>query len=350
MAIAFSAILGRAGALECLFVCIFGTIGYELNRQLIQERIGADSFETFIIFTYGGFMALALGLFAYLRERREENVMEIRSLRKYTCSSESALNSVLGAIIIFVFLPFLAYEADAYMYQNTFIAYTATATIVLAMGAGVCGSMIFSMVFNGYLVLRDATHGALAGAIATGAASLYIVNPAWAIITGLLAGLLQGFLQCLVEKRSAIDGNIVTTVSWMLFGVNGFFGGLMAAAWKDEANKNHSSRFSSSVLKNFGEQNEVYIMLISAGIGLAFGIIAGLITYCTNPLKRGEYFEDGYYWRMPDGIRTVFPRTIPVPRSQGPVKGKPAVVREEEIELEFEEAQEEEVKNQHAYL
>jgi len=71
MAIAFSAILGRAGQLECLLVCIVGTIGYELNRQLLQERIGSDSFETFIIFTYGGFMALALGLFAYLREQEE---------------------------------------------------------------------------------------------------------------------------------------------------------------------------------------------------------------------------------------------------------------------------------------
>ena len=30
--IAFSAIIGRAGPLEALFVVIFGTIGYELNR------------------------------------------------------------------------------------------------------------------------------------------------------------------------------------------------------------------------------------------------------------------------------------------------------------------------------
>jgi hypothetical protein len=30
--IAFSAIIGRAGPLESLFVVIFGTIGYELNR------------------------------------------------------------------------------------------------------------------------------------------------------------------------------------------------------------------------------------------------------------------------------------------------------------------------------
>ena len=226
------------------------------------------------------------------------------------------------------------------------------------MGAGVCGSLIMSMILNGYLVLRDATHGAIAGAIATGAASLYILNPSWAIITGFIAGSLQGFFQGLVEKRSATSGDIVSTVSWILFGVNGFLGGIFAAAWKDEANRNRSSSFSSFVLQNFGEQNEVYIMLISVGMGLGFGLIAGVLTYCTNPLKRGEYFEDGYYWRMADGIRTVFSQPVTVPRREpsrenvkeyapapvrdepnpDPVRDEPNPVREEEIELEFEEA------------
>lgn len=49
-------------------------------------------------------------------------------------------------------------------------------------------------------------------------------------------------------------------------------------------------------------------MFISVGMGLGFGIIAGLLTFCTNPLLATEYFEDGYYWRMPDGIRTVYSR------------------------------------------
>ena len=70
LSVAFSSVLGRAGQLECLFICIFGVIGFELNRQAIQERIGADSFGTFFIFTFGGFMGLALGLICYLREQR----------------------------------------------------------------------------------------------------------------------------------------------------------------------------------------------------------------------------------------------------------------------------------------
>ena len=70
MVVAFSSILGRAGQLQCLIMCLFGTIGFELNRQLIQENIGADAFGTFYIFTFGGFMGLTMGIISYFRERK----------------------------------------------------------------------------------------------------------------------------------------------------------------------------------------------------------------------------------------------------------------------------------------
>lgn len=63
------------------------------------------------------------------------------------------------------------------------------------MGAGLIGSVIASLFFNGYLIARDATHGIIAGAIAVGSASLYIVVPAYALITGFIAGVLQGIIQ-----------------------------------------------------------------------------------------------------------------------------------------------------------
>jgi hypothetical protein len=72
VAVAFSAILGRAGHLECFFVVIFGTVGFELNRQIIQSHQGQDAFGTYYIFTFGGFMGLVLGLFSWVREKRVE--------------------------------------------------------------------------------------------------------------------------------------------------------------------------------------------------------------------------------------------------------------------------------------
>ena len=37
MIVAFSSIIGRAGALECFIVTLFGSFGYELNRQIISN-------------------------------------------------------------------------------------------------------------------------------------------------------------------------------------------------------------------------------------------------------------------------------------------------------------------------
>lgn len=65
--VAFSSILGRAGSLECLIVSLFGIVGFELNRQVISN-LGTDSFGTFSIFTFGGFMGLALGFILRIRE------------------------------------------------------------------------------------------------------------------------------------------------------------------------------------------------------------------------------------------------------------------------------------------
>jgi hypothetical protein len=60
--IAFSGILGRAGPLQAFFIAAFGTVGYELNRQVVNF-IHWDYGGTYTIFTYGGFMSLIIGLF-----------------------------------------------------------------------------------------------------------------------------------------------------------------------------------------------------------------------------------------------------------------------------------------------
>ena len=72
--VAYSSVVGRTGQLECLIITIFGVIGFELNRQLIQEREGSDSFGTMIIFAFGGFMGLGLGLFSKCSESGERAI------------------------------------------------------------------------------------------------------------------------------------------------------------------------------------------------------------------------------------------------------------------------------------
>lgn len=64
--IAFSSVIGRIGPLECLIMTVVGLFGYELNRS-ININLGQDSFGTFSIFAFGGFLGLTLGLFMALR-------------------------------------------------------------------------------------------------------------------------------------------------------------------------------------------------------------------------------------------------------------------------------------------
>lgn len=92
-------------------------------------------------------------------------------------------------------MPFLAYEIDAYIYFNSWATYTLPTCILLGMGAGVIGGITFSLIYNGELIIRDAIHGVIAGAIVTGASSLYLTNPGYALITGGVGGFTQSIIQ-----------------------------------------------------------------------------------------------------------------------------------------------------------
>lgn len=221
---------------------------------------------------------------------------------------------------------------------------------ILGMGAGVIGGAIASLMFNGYLIARDPIHGLIAGAIVAGTASHYILNPTYALIAGGIGGLLQGFIQNIIERSGINNKNIISTVSWSLFGFQGILGGCFAAAWKQVAFNNWQSTFANGlVLKNFGASYEVYAALLSAGIGMGFGLIAGIIIYLTTFQYSNEFFEDGYYWRSSDCIRTLRPG------ERRPLAPQPPVATEDLAESDkghiyCEEKDEDSVNNRHAYL
>jgi uncharacterized integral membrane protein len=190
---AFSSILGRAGSLECLIVTLFGIVGFELNRQIIAN-LANDSFGTFSIFTFGGFMGLALGFILYLRERREPGTSTEKH-PNYTSNSSTTSVALFGALIIFTFFPFLAVDLDAYHGINQFNLWTGPFYIIIAMGAAVVGSVIVSCLINGHLIIRDLIHSPIAGGIIAGSASFFITSPVYALVVGFMGGATQAFIQ-----------------------------------------------------------------------------------------------------------------------------------------------------------
>ena len=143
-------------------------------------------------------MGLGLGFFSFLRERSEDYIINEKSMKKYEGSEESTVYSVLGALIIVVFIPLMAIDIDSYIFQNKFAPYISPLILILAVAAGITTSTCLSAILNGYLIVRDVTHGAIAGAIVVGAGSLYIWNPSFALLSGIIGGTIQTLIQNLV--------------------------------------------------------------------------------------------------------------------------------------------------------
>ncbi len=99
----------------------------------------------------------------------------------------------------------------------------------------------------------------------------------------------------------------------MLFGVQGLVGAGFAAGWKAITFSYTGSGLtpSNSTLNNFNSQNQFYMGLVSAGMGAAFGLGAGLLILIVNKQENNEYYEDYFYWVKDDQIR--YPSWAPVP-------------------------------------
>lgn len=177
-------------------------------------------------------MGLGMGILSAFRERKTASKLSVNSMRKYIGSEYSTLYSLFGCLIVFALFPLLSYGFDSYTRYNSYSPYINPLCVIAAMGAGAVSSIIVSLLINGSIIVRDATHGPIAGAIAVGASSLYITNPVYAFVAGAVGGLIQALIQNFIEQRAAKSKLIISTVSWSLFGIQGLIGAAFASAWK----------------------------------------------------------------------------------------------------------------------
>lgn len=323
---AFSCIIGRAGSLECLILSLIGMVGFELNRQIIAN-LGTDSFGTFSIFTFGGFMGLAV---AYFLKRREDSTegCSTQNHIKNTASPSTVALSTFGAIIIFLLLPFLTYELDAYHGINPHSIYIGPLELLLAMGAAIIGAIGTSLLINGALVPRDIITAPVAGAIIAGSATFFITQNAYSIVVGFVGGVIQVLIQNYIEKPNARDGSILSTFSWSLFGIQGLLGGIFSTGYRDILNHNTNSTVFSAASLNYNPGFELLIAVISIGMGLGFGAIAGSLIYIVSGQTAEGHFEDGEYWLNSDCISYPREERVEVnlagkgipPNPQGPIE------------------------------
>jgi hypothetical protein len=106
--VAFSGILGRAGPLAAFIIALVGTIGFELNRAIV-DYVYFDYGGTYTIFVYGGFMSLVIGL---LLRVKEKDVSTTEKNLKYSGNLFSGSIAFFGATLLFAVFPILTADPE----------------------------------------------------------------------------------------------------------------------------------------------------------------------------------------------------------------------------------------------
>lgn len=144
--VAFASIIGRVGPLECLFLAVFGTAGYEVNRSLVG-RMAQDLFGSFTIFSFGGFLGIMIGVLLRVGERKR--FISTYKIDRVEGSAQTVTQTLMGAIALFVLFPMLVFEGDQTFQSTAFQKYGAPVAVLLSMGSAVVTSIGLSLLVNG---------------------------------------------------------------------------------------------------------------------------------------------------------------------------------------------------------
>ena len=187
-------------------------------------------------------------------------------------------------------------------FGSTYQIYTVPILIFFGIASSTITSLGISAILNHAIIVRDAVQAPTAGAIAVASAAYFITNPVYALVIGTIAGIVQTLFQNYVEKKRSRKDSITNTFSFCLFGIQGFIGSIFASGFRNALDTQTDGLTISLGSIPYPVFNFA-AACISAGIGIVFGIILGIIFYCTAKHDHSEHFHDYTYWVNDDGIR-----------------------------------------------
>jgi hypothetical protein len=228
-------------------------------------------------------MGLILGVFRYLSERNESQ--STAQHENYTANRFSASFALMGTLMTWIFFPILSMDYSRPDALHT--VYTGPASVLFALCAATLTSFLLSPIFNDGILIRDIIYGPIAGGVASSTASYWILNPAYALATGVLAAALQIVVMNLIEKKVAREMSIFHTYSFTLFGAQGLLGAICAAIWNAGViGQSYGFPFQFPKTPVFSW----VISLISAPMGALFGLAAGLLCLLVASHQRADHF------------------------------------------------------------
>ena len=181
-AIAFAAIQGRAGMLEAVVISFFGTIFYELNRQIVL-KYSYDDGGSMTLFCFGGLFGSILS-FMLSCSRQKKTVFEhqLRVSGKFSMTVAS-----IGGLFCWVFFPSLNMEfLSSSLYQffgGTNTIYCISSCVLTALG--------LSCIVYGRLDMKDLVYSPVIGGVIIGSSARLINNSAGAMLLGVGAAVIN---------------------------------------------------------------------------------------------------------------------------------------------------------------
>lgn len=184
-------------------------------------------------------MGLAIGILLRLKDRK--NRLTVRNMNLGPCRFSATL-SLLGCAILIISLPFLALQPHTTI-VNEYQFYTPVLCIMFSTSSGFLGGLSTSLILGHKPNVRNFIHGPIAGAIMGGVSSYFTTNLAYCLGVGLVGGSLQIAIQYIIERRISMKHRPFTTISFSLFGLQGFLASCTGAIGKqivDNASPNIS--------------------------------------------------------------------------------------------------------------
>ena len=180
--ISFAAISGRAGPLEAMVVSLFGTLIYELNRQLVS-RYSFDFGGTITIFCFAGFFGSTISIILYHCVQKQK----FKEHRMRLSSNFSTLFAAIGSLFCWVFFPFLNIDLPL----SLILSYSAGLNTIFCISACVATTVSLTCIINGKLNFRDIIFSTIAGGVAVGSSAAIINTSLQALLLGVGAGVMH---------------------------------------------------------------------------------------------------------------------------------------------------------------
>ncbi|XP_041848495.1 ammonium transporter Rh type C 2 [Melanotaenia boesemani] len=311
--IAYGALLGKVSPVQLMVVTLFGVTLFAVEEFIILELFHCrDAGGSMVIHCFGGYYGLAISWVLY---RPNLNL----SKRLQGSTYQSDVFAMIGTLFLWMFWP----SFNSAITDHGDAQHRAVINTYIALASSVLTTVAISSMFQnkGKLDMVHIQNASLAGAVAMGTASEFMITPYGSLIVGFCLGIISTFGYVVVTPVLERSFKLQDTCGiHNLHAVPGMLGGFIGAIVAATASESVYSK--EGLIKTFNLEGKYQNRSMgtqggfqAAGtcVAMAFGLIGGAIVGFILKLPiwgdpaDDNCFDDEAYWELPEDEETIPP-------------------------------------------